>query len=239
MPSELWPVLWPTSFDKSTLDPEQIELAESFAASIMRHLTLERVGGKPVTILPGLKHCHSLTSLFAAHFNFGSDHYLCKCDLGCGCGSEPFIELALPVGRVDAVVIAGVTLDPSKYSVVDGKYLVVDPEYSVSGCRDVEVTYLNGYPVDIKGQYAAGVLAVEYAKLVTGSKQCRLPAGTTSISRQGISIEIATGLYPNGITGIMEVDSYVNLWNPSGLKMRPKVYSPDINRQRQTTWRGL
>ena len=59
------------------------------------------------------------------------------------------------------------------------------------------VTYLNGYPVDGLGAYAAGVLAMEFAKACTGGK-CRLPAGVTSVARQGVSLQIATGAFPAG-----------------------------------------
>lgn len=238
MPSELWPVKWPTSFDTASSTAESIELAEHFAAAIMRFLTLERVGGKTVTIRPGYKWCQSRarSGPFRYDFTLDSDYYLCVCSTGCGCDIEPYIELALPVGRVDEVRINDVVVDPSTYRVVDGKYLVMDDGNGFATCGAIEVTYLNGYPVDLMGQYAAGALAMEYLRAIDGDKKCRLPSGITSITRQGISMEMTTGLFPDGLTGITEVDAFVNLWNPNGLKIRPKVYSPDTARNRQTTW---
>lgn len=235
MPSELWPVKWPTSFDKTGFDQEALDLAENFAAAVMRFLTLERVGGKTVTITAGYSWCRnrSRSNLFRYDFMLDSDYYLCLCGAFCECGRESSLELVEPVGRVDEVKVRGSIVPPDTYRVVDGKYLVLDSEVPSCG---VEVTYLNGYPVDAMGQHAAGVLAVEYIKLVTGDKKCRLPSGITSISRQGISMEIASGLFPEGVTNITEVDTYVMLWNPNALRIRPKVYSPDIHPNRQTTW---
>lgn len=240
MPSELWPIQWPKSVDKSLFEPEQIELAEHFAASAMRFLTLGRVGGKSVTIRPGYAECQNrkLSPFGRYDFILDSDHYLCACALGCGCGNLfNFIELPMPVGRVDEVKISGEIIPSTDYSVENGRYLVLTGETTLPGCsKDTSVTYLNGYPVDLMGQYAAGILASEYLKAVSGDKKCRLPTGVTSITRQGISMEVGTGLFPEGVTGITEVDTYVVAWNPNGLRVRPKVYSPDIGQSRQKTW---
>ena len=241
MPSDLWPVKWPSSVDLTNVEPEQIELAEAFAASVMRFLTLERVGGRPVTIRPLMPHCRNRTFSTSALFDFQTTfgNFMCLCGPTCFCSGEPFINLPLPVGRVDEVKVGDTILDPSKYSVVDGHYLVLSDGSEWQGCggRNLTVTYLNGYPVDIMGSYAAGALAEEYLKAVSGDKKCRLPTGVTNITRQGITMEVGTGLFPEGVTGITEVDTYTMLWNPNGLRVRPKVYSPDVNRQRQTTRR--
>jgi hypothetical protein len=91
--------------------------------------------------------------------------------------------------------------------------------------------------VDSLGQYIGGVLAVEYLKQIQGAKGCRLPAGTTSASRQGLNITISPGMFPEGRTYVPEVDAYLYQWNPYGLKTAPKVYSPDKPKARTTTWR--
>lgn len=239
MPSTIWPVTWPESFNKSAYTDEQIELAEHFAAAVMRFLTLERVGGLPITVKAGYRWCSKRIAGHFTNYDFRleSDHYLCLCGFDCHCIREPHVWLELPVGRVDQVTANGVIVDPATYRVIDGNKLVFDgPKLPACG---IEVTYLNGYPVDLMGRYAAGALAVEYLLGITGDRKCRLPSGITSISRQGVSMEIATGLFPEGITGITEVDTYVMAWNPNALRVRPKVYSPDINTQKQTTWRKL
>ena len=237
MPSTIWPVTWPYGFDKTPYGAQDIELAEQFAAAVMRFLTLERVGGSPITITAGYMWCSSRIRGNFSRYDFvlDSDHYLCLCGFNCTCRRESYIELPSPVGRVDQVKANGVVVPADSYHIVNGNQLVFDVG-ELPACG-VEVTYLNGYPVGALGSYAAGALAVEYLLGITGSKKCRLPNGVTSISRQGISMDVATGLFPEGVTGITEVDTYVATWNPNGLRVRPKVYSPDINTQSQVTWR--
>ena len=93
------------------------------------------------------------------------------------------------------------------------------------------MTYLNSYPVDSLGAYAVGVLAMEFAKACIGGK-CRLPATVTAITRQGVSFEIASGTFPSGFTGIREVDTYISMWNPQGLRQRASVWTPDASSPR-------
>lgn len=94
------------------------------------------------------------------------------------------------------------------------------------------VTYLNSYPVDGSGAYAAAVLAMEYAKSCQG-QACRLPRGTRSVTRQGVSIDIVTGSFPDGMTGIQEVDAYIALWRPEGSpRWQPRIWSPGMKTPR-------
>ena len=75
------------------------------------------------------------------------------------------------------------------------------------------------------------MLAYEYAQACAGNK-CRLPNNVTSLTRQGVSMEIATGAFPGGFTGIREVDAFIAIWNPSGRREQPRVWSPDIHTPR-------
>jgi len=84
-------------------------------------------------------------------------------------------------------------------------------------------------------RYAAGLLASEFLKACTGG-QCRLPSGVTSISRSGMTMQIPSGLFPTGGTGIREVDAIIRIYNPNGLKMTARVTSPDSSRGRVQTW---
>jgi hypothetical protein len=44
---------------------------------------------------------------------------------------------------------------------------------------------------------------------------------------------MAPGAFPNGKTGVREVDAYLERWNPSGLRNRPAMaWSPDVDRPR-------
>jgi hypothetical protein len=129
--------------------------------------------------------------------------------------------------------VDGVVLDESEYF-LDGSTLVrVGGEWPVTQNMDLpdtevgtfSVTYLNSFPVDGLGAYAAGILACEYAKACSGGK-CKLPSGVTEITRAGVTMTITSGAFPGGLTGIREVDAYIMAWNPTHLRSKPTVWSP-------------
>ena len=99
------------------------------------------------------------------------------------------------------------------------------------------VTYVPGLVPGAGGQWAAGVLACEFAKACTGAK-CRLPSSVTSVARNGVAMEFDNGLFSNGLTGIREVDAYLLSINPHGLRTPSLVWSPDAPsaQHRYTTW---
>jgi hypothetical protein len=45
-------------------------------------------------------------------------------------------------------------------------------------------------------------------------------------------MEIAGGAFPDGFTGIREVDAYIALYNPKAIRQRATVWSPDIKSPR-------
>jgi hypothetical protein len=96
------------------------------------------------------------------------------------------------------------------------------------------VSYYTGVAPNDLLRYAAGVLATEFYKACNGSK-CRLPAGATSVTRNGVSMEIPSGLFPGGATGIHEVDAVIRIYNPYSLKSPARVMSPDMTRGRIQT----
>jgi len=87
------------------------------------------------------------------------------------------------------------------------------------------VTYLNGWPPDAMAEYAAGVLAMEFAKACMGGK-CRLPATVSAVSRQGVQFEAVAGRFLERTTGIREVDAWIALWNPGWMRERSQVWFP-------------
>jgi hypothetical protein len=239
-----WPITWPTGAEPT--DPNIKRLCELYASACMTALTLHRVGGNPVTIMPASREripghyvwlspvpdAYPLGSFYPGTF------YPSAQDL-----KEPLtvteveaIDLPGPVGAVTEVLIDGVALDASNYRVEDGRYLVrLDSQpWPESSGDNFVVTYLNSYPVDEMGAHAAGIMANEWLKAITRSKdKCRLPSNATNVARQGITIEVATGMFPEGVTGMPEIDAYLMLFNPFGLRVMPRVYSPDLARNRQ------
>jgi hypothetical protein len=137
---------------------------------------------------------------------------------------------------VQEVKVDGVVVSPTNYTVVGNALTWIGvgsapwPQHQNvhlpdSSIDTFSVTYINGYPPDAMAKYAVAVLANEFSKACSGQK-CRLPTGVTSIARAGITMEIQSGVFPHGLTGIREVDAFIGLWNPNGLTAGAKVWSP-------------
>lgn len=216
--------------------------AQVLAVSTLRALTAYRVGGCPVTIRPCSRSCAEdygtfLGDVFRPHINLqGRWVNGCGCRRNCHCGNLESIPLTGPVGDIVEIKVDGVVLDPSQYLLIDGKDLaLVDRQWPA--CQDLtapdtepgtaSVTYYDTIMPDSSAAWAAGVLTYEFALACSGNQKCALPRGVTSITRQGISMEIPSGAFPDGLTGIRTVDAFVNRYNPNRLKTQPSVWSPD------------
>jgi hypothetical protein len=244
----IWPILWPGGEAPEGADPDMVARAEILAAQTLRLLTLNRVGGESITVMPRAKTCRAprfSTTLFWHPIMlmdmWDSGMYgNCFCASDCFCPTAPTVLLTGPVGRIDEVKVDGVALPDTAYYVKDGNHLVRTDGKRWPACSGTNftVTYLNGHEVDELGQYVGGLLATEYLMAMTSTKNCRLPANVTTVTRQGISMILSTGMFPDGTTGIKEVDAYLMQWNPYGLRTRPEVYSPDLPRPSVITWKA-
>lgn len=227
-------------------DSDVTDRATFLATSTLRSLTGYIVGGCPVTVRPcSQAACDSIA-------RYGADYWIspilwagtwsnCGCTSGC---IHNGLTLPRPVGYVAEVKVDGVVLASNAYRVLNGNILIRTDGQRWPTTQDLtkddtetgtwSVTYLNGYPVDANGAYAAGILACEFAKACSGGA-CALPPGVTSIIRQGVAMSIPTGAFPDGLTGIRAVDAYIRAWNPHGLKSRPSVWTPNSGRK-VTSW---
>lgn len=248
---------WP--IDPACLTAEWDALAEDvktrsigMASTTLHRLTGYRVGGCPITVRPCKAGCNTYGMLsywsvgpaFFPHIAPGGMWVnSCPCVTDCSCGPLCEVTLPAPVGEVHEVVVDGTIQDPSTYR-VDGNRLVWvgDGDCPWPTCQNLSlpdteegtfsVTYLNSYPVDGWGAYAAGVLAMEYAKACTGSKTCRLPGNVTAVTRQGVSFDLVAGSFPGGFTSIREVDAFISTWNPTPIRQQSQVWSPDLHQPR-------
>lgn len=258
MPDYCWPLDTSCVQKWDEYPPEVQQRAEMMAGMTMRMLTAYTVGGCPIRVRPCLAKCWPSGWVSAptwggsSWLGSGSGPYLlngswfngCGCRTDCSCTNLCVVYLEPPVGAVESVTIDGVTIDPSAYRVDNGNELVRTDGDCWPRCQNMEagedeegsfvVEYLNARPVDEIGSYAAGILAGEFAAACAGGK-CRLPAQVTEIARQGVTFTVATGAFPDGQTGIREVDAYIGFVNPNGLKMRPRVSSVDLPPSRRTT----
>lgn len=233
--------------------PDLLDICEALAWMTMQTLSGYRLGLCPTTVRPaGRAHRRGV------YFYTGSFQYLPTLledgswinmvDRG-GLWENPR-ELTLPgpVGRIDNVTIDGVVLDPDAYRIDNGNILVREDgdvwpyaqnmDLPLGEVGTFSITYLQGFDQDMLTNMAANTLAHEQFKLMTGAKGCRLPAGTKTVARQGITYDLLNDLYDNGFTGIPEVDRVLSRFNPYKLKSAPVVMSPDSLRQDRTPTMG-
>ena len=234
-----WPIDWPA--DRRPTDTDTRLLAEQYASNVLRMLTLYRVGGDPITVIPVSHHCMNprWASTMTQAYPSAAALRDCLCGGGCSCPGGRAVELDAPVGRVDEVLVDGAPVPSTAYRVENSNMLVRTDGESWPSCNSrMTVTYLNAYPVDIIGAHVGGLLADEFLKALEGGRDCRLPEGVKSITRAGMSIEFTEEMFAGGQTGIVEVDTYLMQWNPHGLRTRPQVYTPERTRaqQRRAMW---
>jgi len=244
-----WPIDPACLTDEWDAMPPDVQVrSQALAVASLRRLSGYRVGGCPIVVRPCVQSCPGF-SLYAgrgwgpAQLADGTWVNTCGCVSECSCTALCEVVLRPPVGPVSLVTVDGNPILPTDYR-VDGNRLL----WTGSGdcpwptCQDMTVDedkpntfavrYLNAHAPDSLAAYAAGVLSMEFAKACTGSK-CRLPANVTSVSRQGVSYEIAAGTFPDGVTGIREIDAWIGLWRPEGSPTRAStVWWPGIRNPR-------
>ena len=244
-----WPVDTGCCSEFDDYSPAIQTRSKGLAGAALRMLTGRSIGGCDVKVRPCKRGCIGADAGYFSAGWFvplnwaGTWTNSCGCTTDCSCGPLEQMLLPPPIGRVTQVKVDGVVVAPTAYRVDSQRWLVRLDGGTWPVCQDMakadteagtfSVTYLNAQPVDGLGAYAAGVLACEFAKACSGAR-CRLPSGVTDITRQGISMTLPTGAFPDGLTGIREVDAYVQSVNPSKLRMPSRVWSPDLSSVRVT-----
>lgn len=218
----------------------QRQIAEGYALQTLRFLTLQRVGMPPITVVPEHPFCHYRHGGPFVWMPAAEHLHRCAEYTGCICGADyagPIVNLWAPVVslvKVEVIKEDGTVLDIplDSFEIHNGRSIFSqDKGWMQAPIRQRRVTYNNAHTADMVAQYALGVMAGEFLTLLTkGENGCRLPAGITGITRQGVTFDFTSegkGLFPDGITGIAEVDHFITAWNPYGLKQRTMVTSPD------------
>lgn len=243
----------------ATYSPELQIAAAEFAAVAIWAATGRRFGACTRTVRPCRKEEDSTWAGYYWSYGVWMPYIFAGAwynSSGCQNNCRPRCEiyLAPPVSGIVEVRYAGIgVIDPAAYRVDDYQWLVrqdgncwpttndynkpVTGTYAPTDGSAWQVTYSQGLPVPGVLQRAAGMYACEYAKSCTG-QACALPQRVTSISRQGVSVTLADvdQLLQNGLTGLVEVDSIIQRFNPYRLPSRMKVVSPDVTPIRRTTW---
>ncbi|QRY62752.1 hypothetical protein JVX90_00295 [Gordonia sp. PDNC005] len=248
-----WPVLIPAEYEErwQAASADDRQRATVLAGRVLWALTGQVFGVCPAVVRPCFQPpAHGTTWSGRAGAVFwpgvtGDPAATGPCGCSDGCREIGYDRVALPgpVAAVDEVVIDGITIDPATYRVENRRWLHrIDgqrwPTHQALHVGDDEpgaftVRYQRGLVVPVDGQYAAGRLAVEFLAGMTGG-ECALPAGATSVSRQGVSVELADmrEWFTNGVTGVASVDLWIMAVNPHKSKRPARITSPDAIRRR-------
>lgn len=167
---------------------------------------------------------------------------------GCGCDDDDCrhqsaADLALPgpIAAVIRIAIDGDDLDPDTYRIRNRRWVrrvdgLAWPTRQDLNAADDEagafvVEYRRGIVPPEAGQLAAGILAVEFARDREG-RECRLPRGVVSATRNGLSVELDPRAYfTEGMTGIDEVDQWLLAINPNRVTAPARVVGrPTVTR---------
>jgi hypothetical protein len=223
----------PNSAELGDLDILILSEAADAASEILYELSGRRYSGACADVVrPCPKGYPSLGGLepygWNASWGWWRNGSWCGCSDGprCGgcCGAPSQIKLGhrpiLP--NSVAVEIDGDSLPSTSWQIVDSVYLVRTDGESWPCCQDIgspigepgtwEVSYLWGRRPPITGVRAADVLARELALECVGSKACRLPARTQTVTRQGTTLTLMDPMefLASGQTGLTAVDLFLS-----------------------------
>lgn len=105
-----------------------------------------------------------------------------------------------------------------------------------------EVSYTYGSAPPALGVTAAADLACEFALACdpASAGKCKLPKNVQSVVRQGVSQEFidVTQFLAEDLMGIHSVDVFMRTFNPSKLRRRASVWSPDLPTFRSVPFSG-
>lgn len=203
---------WPYSAicDLASYTPEQIAAAEEMAQALLWAASGRRFG--VCSFREELRSCG------------------CICPVGCCDGCRLTLSKS-PLVSVSEVMLPGATtpLDPAAYTVKWGQLVRIDgfhwPTYAYCASDGLVVTYAAGVAPPAMGQAAMGEMVC--GLLAGGIAGCGIPANAVSITRQGVTIEVARATALLGkATNLPIVSSFVAMTNPLGYAVPSKVTSP-------------
>lgn len=236
--------------DEYDFDPGAIEDGIAFASEVLFNLTGRRWSGIcTTTVRPTACGCTAYSGLWRA----GG---VC----GCGCsGVSEIILPSYPVVDILDVRIDGLPVDAARYRVDDRQRLVFQPDLDDSDgrrgwpcCQRLSrpegeegtwsITYSHGQDPPLGGVRAAASLGCQLALSCLPAddphaKQCRLPKRVTSITRQQVTLAIIDplSLFKDGLTGLPEVDLWVQSVMLGDQRRRGRASVPGRPRARRTT----
>lgn len=243
---------WPVRFicDVSTESPTATGAAVTAATYVLWSLSGRQFGTCTTTLRPCREECYDQSwwntygMPWTSFSDFAGSTYP-WITLGCGgcrgtcsCSQISEVRLPSPVQSITTVKLDGAVAPTGSYRLDNNRLLVRTDGQAWPRCNDLSkddtqagtwsVTAVYGQPVPKMGEVAMGELACEILKAMRG-EECRLPAGVTNMTRQGVSIEIPDigSIFEHGRTGLYLVDMFLISANPKKIMQRGRVYSPD------------
>jgi len=212
-----------------TITPEQQQMIETTAVSVLWALSGRQFGTEVLTVRPVMPRPARPTNRLARPriWVTGINDY------------RAVIDLPGPIEEITEVMQDGDVVDPDAYQVHKGRYLVrtdgkVWPVHQsittpITGKNTFQVSYVRGRYWPDAAAIAAGLLCCELARAHLRDPDCQLPDNVRSIVREGISIDFSSPneFFPNGMTGIPDVDLWLASVNPDGLTQTSRVWTPD------------
>jgi len=229
--------------------PEMQERIETMAVSWLWHLSGEQFGTETITVRPvapwpakstviptwpgahrtnqAMSQSPSWWWLFQ-RFGSGVHDY------------RMVVDLPAPVIEIHEVMQDGQPVDKDHYTLYGSRFLVRTDgriwHLWQNLARDIEqrstlaVKLTRGKPWPAWAEIAAGEVCCEMAKGLLGDQSCKLSDRAKTITRQGVTIELPTiaEFQTVGLTGITEVDRWIQAVNPNHLQRSAKAWSPDL-----------
>lgn len=223
---EQWPIIWPCQIDN--IDTELLDAAWSLAEQLLWALSGYRVGictyreaFRPATS----GECgYPYKDRYGNWRNNGQSGGLC-CRV---------LLTHRPVEAVTEVTDGGVVLDASEYA-LEGSWLRRKGACWTTSfpCDDPEliVVYQAGAPFPAGTGLVTGEVACEYLEAIQGHP-CRLPSRATSITRQGVTVTLASAaeFTERRRIGLPITDAWLETVVGAGPRVASRVYSPDLPR---------
>lgn len=155
----------------------------------------------------------------------------------CGCSAAE-VRLEGPASDI-TVIVDGMELADSDWILLDG-YRLVRVGASWPCCQDLgrpngetgtwSIRYTSGPPPPPLGRLAARELTKQLALYHSG-RPSKLPAGTTSVTRAGITVSLDRPKRSDGgeagTSGLPTVELFLDAVNPARRRQGPLVLSPD------------
>lgn len=223
-----WPVEYPC--ETGDIDNEQLVVARRFAQSLLWSRTGRRYG-VATTVAELYRASTSDGCWYGPVRNLHGDWINARQGHGC-CGLHLEHQ---PVRSIIEVRVDGAALGADEY-VLEGATLrrlnACWPHADECDAARIEVDYEWGAGFPVGAAAAMGELVCEVLAAMRG-EPCRLPSRVVSITRQGVSMDLADPdtFITSGLLGLPLCDALITTENPHRLVSRSRVFSPDLGRR--------